>query len=168
MPRFLARSISVAKWKSRVNIQQHEVPADGVGADLRSANNALSFWLCDPAEERSLECVALVLASTRDQVQRLDLVWMSADEIARMNIGLDPTPGVTPVTSLNHEHRDLVGIDLSRLFLLAGSVAQAIERNQIRRFTERQVLAILSKAVQRDLVQMGKLKQSVADKIQRA
>ncbi len=167
MSQFLARGVSAAKWKGRINIQRHEVPADGVGADLRSSNNALSFWLCDPTEQRSLEDVVLVLASTRDQVQRIDLIWLSADEVAGMSIGLERTLGATPVSSLNHKHIDLTGIDLSRLFRLAGSVAEAVEGNRIRRFTEKQVLEILANAVQQDLVLAKSLKPSVIEKIQR-
>jgi hypothetical protein len=167
MARFLARSVSAAKWKSRANIGPNEVPADGVGADLRSFDNALSFWLCDPEEQRSLEDVVLVLASTRDQVQRLDLVWLSADEVAGMRIGLQATPGATPVSSLNHKHMDLTGIDLSRLFLLAGSVAQSVEGDRIRRFTEKQVLDILANAVRKDVVPAKSLKPSVIAKIQK-
>ena len=165
MAQFLARSVSATKWKSRVGIQQDEVSADGVGADLRSSDNTLSFWLYDP-EQGSLEDVVLVLASTRDQVQRMDLVWLPAETVTGMKIGLSPTPGVTPVSSLNERHRDLTGIDLSRLFRLASGIAEAIDGDRVVRFTEKQVLDILAKAVQRKLVEAARLKPSVLRKIQ--
>jgi hypothetical protein len=165
MAQFLARSVSAAKWRSRENIAPDQVPADGVGADLRTSDNELSFWLCDAGVQGSLEEVVPLLASTRDQVQRMDLVWLPADEVDGMRIGVRPTPGATPVVSLNNRHRDLTGIDLSRLFLLAEGVAQSIGGERIRRFTERQVLAILAQAVQRGFVQPQGLKKSIADKI---
>src|SRR3974390_2914323 len=100
MALFLARSISIAKWNARINLEPHQIPADAVTADLRTANNTLSFWLCDPSQESSLEEVALALSSARDQVQRLDLVWLPEQQISQMKIKLEPTRGDTAAKSL--------------------------------------------------------------------
>ena len=42
---FLARKISRAKWPATRELSVSEIPADAVTGDLRTQNNALSFFL---------------------------------------------------------------------------------------------------------------------------
>jgi hypothetical protein len=86
---FLARSISTAKWKARSNIAEDEIPADAVTYDMRTTDNMLSFWLYDPGREGSLDDVALALASARDNVQRLDLVWLDQEQVEQIKLKID-------------------------------------------------------------------------------
>jgi hypothetical protein len=163
---FLARSISTAKWKSRTYILENEIPADAVTYDMRTSDNTLSFWLYDPGKEGSLDDVALALASARDNIQRLDLVWLDHEQIQQMNLRIDSTPGETPARHLQHNHRDVVGIDLMRLGDLARSVTDAVTNNQTKRFTERQIYEILYKAAKEKLISSNDLKTSIAEKVQ--
>jgi hypothetical protein len=163
---FLARSISMAKWKSRTHIAENEIPADAVTYDMRTGDNTLSFWLYDPGKEGSLDDVALALASARDNIQRLDLVWLDHKQVQQMNLKIDLTRGETPAKHLQDNHRDVVGIDLTRLVDLARSVANAVTNNQTKRFTERQIHEILYKAAKEKLISSNDLKASVAEKVQ--
>jgi hypothetical protein len=166
MTLFLARSISTAKWKGRTYIAGNEIPADAVTYDMRTMDNTLSFWLYDPGKEGSLDDVALALASARDNIQRLDLVWLDHKQVEQMNLKIDSTRGETPAKHLQHNHRDVVGIDLVRLVDLARSVANAVTNNQTKRFTERQIHELLSKAAQDNLISSNDLKRSIAERIQ--
>jgi hypothetical protein len=163
---FLARSISTAKWKARSNIAEDEIPADAVTYDMRTADNMLSFWLYDPGREGSLDDIALALASARDNVQRLDLVWLDQEQVEQIKLKIDSTLGETPAKHLRDNHRDVVGIDLVRLVDLARTIANALTNNQTKRFTERQIQALLSKAAKDNLIATSDLKRSVAEKLQ--
>lgn len=167
MPAFLAWSISTAKWRARTNIAENEISADAVTYDMRTTDNTLSFWLYDPTKEGSLEDVALALASVRDNIQRLDLVWVDQQQVEQINLRIETTRGETPARYLQVNHRDVVGIDLSRLVALARNVANAISNNQTRRFTEREVQTILCDAAKNKLIATDDLKKSVAERMDR-
>lgn len=162
---FLARSVSTAKWRARLHIAEHEIPADAVTSDMRTGDNTLSFWLYDPDKDGSLDDVALALASVRDHIQRLDLVWLEHQQIEQMNLKIAATPGDTPARHLQQNHRDVVGIDVARLADLARGVADAVSNNQTRRFTERQIQQLLHKAAEENLIARSELKQSVVARI---
>jgi hypothetical protein len=163
---FLARSISTAKWRSRTSIADNEIPADAVTCDMRTSDNRLSFWLYDPGKEGSLDEVALALASARDNIQRLDLVWLDHNQIQQMNLKIDSTPGQTPAMHLQHNHRDVAGLDVVRLVHLARGVADAVACNQTKRFSEKQVHDLLCKATMEKLIAPHDLKASVREKVQ--
>jgi hypothetical protein len=165
MPACLARSFSMQKWKSRTNIRDGQIPADGLSADLGTADNGLSFWLCDPTIVSSIDDIALALASTRDRVQRLDLVWLDEEQVRRMNIRIDTCSGNTPVKELKNQHRECNGIDPRRFVCLARAIAGATSNNNTKRYTERQILDMLAKGVQNNLLSLSELKGTVAEKI---
>lgn len=79
---FLARKITRAKWThKRGQLAKGEIAADAVTADLRTQDNALSFWRC-PAEARDdIEKAALAIAATRDRVDKIEIVWLTEDEL---------------------------------------------------------------------------------------
>jgi hypothetical protein len=166
VPAFLARSISTAKWRAKTNIAENEISADAVTYDMRTADNTLSFWLYDPSKEGSLEDVALALASVRDNIQRLDLVWVDQQEVEQINLKIESTHGETPAKHLQGKHRDVVGIDLMRLVALARNLASAVANNQTRRFTEKQIQTLLCNAAKNKLIVTDDLKTSVAERIQ--
>ena len=165
MTAFLARSISTAKWKAKTNIAANEISADAVTHDMRTIGNTLSFWLYDPAREGSLEEAALALASIRDNIQRLDLVWVDQKIVEQINLRVESTQGETPARHLKSNHRDVIGLDVTRLMALAQNLANALINNQTRRFTEKQIHTLLCNAAKNNLIAMDDLKSSVAEKI---
>lgn len=167
MPPYLARSASPQKWKSEKAALVGKVPADAVFADMRTTDNRLSFWVCDPTQEQSLVQTVLAVATAKDNVQRLDLVWISEEELAKSDIATEATAGETPAKSLAKDHRDLIDLDLDKLYGLSKSFASAVSNKQTRRFTEAQVKEIISNGVAAGLVNTSDLKKSVADKIKR-
>lgn len=165
---FLARSISAQKWQSHNNIGKRQISADAVTYDMRTTDNCLSFWLCDPSSESSLEDVALALASTRESVDRLDLVWLAEEQVKGMRVRIDEVSGETPAKQLNNKHRDIAGIDVWRLARLGRGIATAVKATQWKRFTKKEVLEILLKAVKGGLIALSDLGEPLAGKIQQA
>ena len=43
--------ITRPKWQPKDGLALDEIPADAITADLRTANNALSFWQCGQATD---------------------------------------------------------------------------------------------------------------------
>ncbi len=165
MPRLLARLISAQKWRSRVNIAESEIPADAVTSDLRTASNCLSFWACDTGAPDTVENVVVALASARDTVQRLDLVWLDEDHVRSANLKVEETSGDTPAKPLAGTHRDVIGIDLLRLVALSQLIDQAVKGNQTRRFTEREVASLLARAVRDKIIDASGLKPGIARRL---
>lgn len=60
---YLARKFTPAKWTGSKIPEGETVSADALTADLRTTNNALSTWACDP-DDRDVKEVALAFAST--------------------------------------------------------------------------------------------------------
>ena len=89
---FLARKITRAKWVD-AHLDSGEIPADAVTADLRTRNNALSFWQCGDATEEELDEAVLALAAAAQRVESIDIVWLSYDELRTDGQRLDVTAG---------------------------------------------------------------------------
>lgn len=165
MPTYLARSISLAKWSGRENIMPDALPADGVTNDLKTTDNVLSFWICDPSDQASLQEVAVALAATRDNVQRLDIVWLEECRVAKMGVTISPISGETPAKSLNDNHRNVVGIDLLRLVRLTRGIGRAVSQQQIKRFTAKDIKQLLSEAIKKGVISSNDLKAGISAKL---
>jgi len=61
---FLARKITLSKWKRHPALAAGEISADCVTSDLRTKRLTLSFWECSSADDADLDNVVLALAST--------------------------------------------------------------------------------------------------------
>ena len=133
---------------------------------MRTSDNTLSFWLYDSDKNGSFEDVALALAATRDTVQRLDLVWVDEEQVKKMELSIRSAKGQTPAKHLQDSHRDVVGVDLTRLVRLARTVAKAVSNNQMKRFTEKQIGDFLAKAARDKLISTEDFKKSIAKKIE--
>lgn len=165
---YLARKITRAKWESREGFAAGEIPADAVTADLRTTGNTLSFWKCEPPPDDGIRAVVLALATGADRIDRMDLVWVEDDAFRANGIALNPSEGRTPVTSLHGQHVDLIRLDLGRLATVATLVAEALTRNQQRRFTRREVIEIVVEAIHHDLLSVSELDPRVREEIENA
>lgn len=165
MPLFLARSISVAKWHSSTNIAAGEIAADAVTTDMKTQDNALSFWTCNPADTQTVDDVALALAARADHISKMDLVWVEETEVAKVPLKVVPEPGDTPAKTLVNNHRNVVGIDVVRLCRLSQTVAKAIHQKQTRRLTVKQVRDCLNAGIQAKKVDKIDLNPKLAGKL---
>ena len=164
-PMHLARMISAQKWRVHTNIEEGEISADAVTTDLRTSNNTLSFWWHDPSNETSLEDIAVALATGRQCVQRLDIVWLEEEAVKDVDLKIDATPGVTALSELKDAHRDVVGLDVMRLAVLSERIALAVKEDRTIRFTEKQILALIQKAIDAKRIETSALHEDVAKKL---
>jgi hypothetical protein len=162
--------INVAKWKMRAigQLPRARVPGEGVTSDLKIENSSLSFWACDPTQSSSLEQVVLALASGRDKLDRLDLVWLDEAAIAKAKARLVESPGDTPAQEIRDRHRDLTDFSLNGVFNLARGIAKAANGGRTKRWTKAEVLKILTDAANTNALDFSQLSEEIRDKIQSA
>ena len=156
---FLARKITLAKWKVNRELSEGEISADAVTADLRTRENKLSFWRC--GSETEVEDAALAIAATRDNVDKLDIVWVDEGELKTNGQTLEDTEGQTPVTELIERHVDVCRLDYVRLGNVAHHVITAIEEERWIRLSKGRVANILVAAVEQERVNLNDLKPSL-------
>lgn len=144
---FLARKITRAKWDTGQELSAGEISADAVTSDLRTKENTLSFWRCRTETNGDVEDAVLAIAAAGDRLDRLDVVWLSYDELQADGQTFKNTDGRTPVRELADRHVDVCKLDYTRLGKVARRVVAAIEDKRCRRFTKAGVKKLLSAAV---------------------
>jgi hypothetical protein len=158
----LTRKISRSKWEHKDGFGPDEICSDAVTSDLRTTDNALSFWRCEVDE------AALALAATLERPDKLDIAWMTEDAVREEGLLIAPTDGRTPVESLVKSHVDVERLDLVRLSKVAHLVAKAVRDLQCKRLTKNEVVSILADAVQRNILELNMLADLLRDAVQAA
>lgn len=163
--RFLVRIINRAKWNPQPGLDSAEIPADAVTVDLRTQGNRLSFWMYVGDQVTGIRDAALAHASARDSVEKLDLVWMPESVFSNDGIHFENSSGNTPVATMRAKHIDAVSLDLVRLGMVAKRVAEAIEAEQCKRMTRKDVLKVLSGAVGKNVLNLDDVSTKVRDQV---
>lgn len=165
---FLARMITRSKWQPKDGLAADEIPADAITADLRTANNTLSFWQCGRATDQEVSDVVLAIAAGRDRIQKLDIVWILTDELEHDGQRIRLKRGRTPVAGLSERHVDVCHLDYRRLGRISDRVAAAISQKQWRRFRQGQIVDLLATAVRSGRLSEGDLTEKVRTKLRTA
>lgn len=159
----IARKISLAKWAGpEVGT---EISADAVTGDLRTSDNALSFWSTQSHSPDELEDVVLALASAFQRIDKIDLAWVDPESLRSAGIGIGASEGLTPVESLKGRHVDVERLDLGRLGVVATAISAAVAQKSYRRWSSGEVLRILAKAVAEDRLDPARLTEEVKQKV---
>jgi hypothetical protein len=66
---------------STAELSEGEIPSDAVTADLRTTDNALSFWRCDAPDRAQIEDAALAMAAAGNRIDRMDVVWIAVENL---------------------------------------------------------------------------------------
>ncbi len=165
---FLARKITRAKWSSKTGLATGEIPADAVTIDLKTSGNTLSFWRCGTEADRQVEEAALAIAAAGDRVDRLDVVWVSDEDLEADGQALENTKGRTPVPGLVERHVDIQNLDYVRLGKVADRIVAAIARGQRRLLTKKQVAKLLAAAVNEGRVGLDDLREKVQSEVRKS
>jgi len=158
---FLARKISRAKWSRRDTLKEGEIPADAVTSDLRTSDNALSFWKCGGGDVQDQERVVLALATAAQRLDVVDLVWLEESIFPDHEILLERSIGRTHLAEMATQHVDATCLDLSRLGILARQFDEALQRDQYVRFPARRVRDLVCEAIRRGAVDLEELESSL-------
>lgn len=164
----LVRKVTRAKWDRRDGLAEEEIPADAVTADLRTADNALSFWKCETPSYDEICQTVLALATAAQRIDRLDVAWVEEDTFHAHSISLNPSAGRTPVANLRSRHVDVEKLDMGRLSIVATLLAEALAQGQHRRLTKKEVIDIVVEAVRQNLVSVDELEPKVKEEIEKS
>jgi len=165
---YLARKISRAKWEPKEGLEPNEISADAVTADLRTQSNNLSFWkIGNPTNDDELCTVALALATGANRIDPVDLTWVETNNFSANGVEINKTDGRTPVKSLIKSHVDVIKLDMKRLCSVAVLVDDALGKNQHRRFTKTEIVKIIIKAINQNLVSKSDLQPKVIEEIEK-
>lgn len=162
---FLARKISRAKWLKKDELAEGEISADAVTADLRTQDNALSFWRCGDGETTAVNEAVLAIAAACEHVDKIDVVWLAVGELQSDNQILEDTEGRTPVRGLADRHVDVCRLDYVRLGKVAACVVTAMQKDQCLRLRKARVKKLLAKAVEQGRIDPNDLQQRVREEL---
>lgn len=162
---FLARKITRAKWNPQKDLSKGEIAADAVTADLRTQKNSLSFWQCQEDENGTIdiEDATLAIAAAGDRIDKIDIVWLTSNELRNDGQDLKNTKGRTHIAELANRHVDVCKLDYNRLGKIAHCVLNSIEKQRCKRFTKKDVKKLLATAVKKGRIKLDDL----SDKIRR-
>ncbi len=166
----IARNISRAKWTPSRPLNDDEIPADGL-ADLKTKDNCLSYWRCGDGEPENIKNIALALASARERLAKLDMVWLDESDVQSLDVEITQTEGKTPAAKHRDQHVDVGRLDLRRICNLAELTAEAIGKKRFKRFGPKEIKTMLAKAVNSGEISLDeldeKLKADVHKELQR-
>lgn len=165
---FLARTITRSKWEPKHGLQSGEISADAVTGDLRTRDNMLSFWQCLSGTDAELEDVVLAIATGREEVAEVEIVWLDDEEMRTDGQTLINSEGRTPVSELVSLHVDVCRLDYKRLGKVAHRVVSAFDEGRYCRLTRARILALLTSAVRKSRVDLKDLKEKVQDAVQKS
>lgn len=163
----LSRKFSRAKWESAAGQQPEAIAADTITADLRTTANTLSFWRCASTAEEELRKTVLALAAAADRLDKIDIVWISEEEVRSRGLHIQDSPGQTPVVSLQDRHADIADLNLGRLTAVASLIAQAVAKQQHKRLTKKEVVTIVAAAVRDRLLKIDDLSEEIRKDLQK-
>ena len=163
---FLARMITRSKWEPKSGIESGEISADAVTGDLRTQDNALSFWRCGSGTGNDLEDTVLAIAAGRTDIAKVELVWLDAEDLQSDGQTMKDSHGRTPVRELAHLHVDLCRLDFERLGRVARRVDSALNEERYRRLTRVGVKDLLENAVRSGRIDINDLQDKVRNEIQ--
>ena len=165
---FVARMITRSKWEPKHGMRAGEISADAVTGDLRTQDNALSFWRCASDTTADLEDAMLAIAAGRDGVDKVEIVWLEDEDLQDDGQTLEDTDGRTPVADLVERHVDVRQLDYDRLGKVARRVVSAIAADQYRRLTKVRVRKLLVSAVSGGRVNLEALSGKIQTELQRS
>lgn len=162
---FLARKISRAKWEPGDDLNEGELPADAVTVDLRTQDNALSFWRCENASKDHVERAALAIAAAAERIDKLDVVWVAEGDLQTDELHIEQTDGRTPIADMVANHIDVQRLDYTRLGKVASRVARALAEQNHRRLTKKSVRRLLVAAVQANALSLDGLDEKLRQEV---
>ena len=127
---FYARKVSLAKWDSKKKgLEAEEIPADALTADLRTQDDALSFWKCRSDRKEHCSQVALAIVAAGERINKVDLALIPEEVLAdHFGSSIQDIRGDTPYKDFAEQHCSLNGLDSTRLVQVANLIADAIKK----------------------------------------
>lgn len=124
-----------------------QIPADAITADLRTQDNALSFWRCGTGEDIEIDDAVLALATGGNRLDKVEVVWIAEDGLVEDGQRIASTKGRTPVQDIADRHVDLQELNYELLGKVAAQVSSAIGAGRYRRVAKADVKRLMEQAI---------------------
>lgn len=124
---YLAHKIQICNWmKGNEIVSLDEVKGDGITNDLKTIGNTISFWEID--ELTDLQDVAVSIFTGRDELLDFYVVAIDKDEFeGKIAFKKTDNSDNTAFIKFKDKHYDLIGMDFSKLGLLAQMILDALQ-----------------------------------------
>lgn len=159
----LLRKIRKSKWYKNDSVpwlDENEIQADALG-DLVTTSNTLSVWLIED-DRSNLEQVIVALASSSDNISNFDYALTDVDLVLNANIKIEIKAGLTPYSTANKWHRDLIELTTHKLVKLAEAMFVHSDR---KRVGEKTILKWIKDAVDNGQIDKTKLEKGIIKKL---
>ena len=163
----LVRMISFSKWRQcteNPNFKAEDLCADTVTSDLRTRNNTLSNWII--TNINNMDDAVLVLASERQRLEKLDLLWYEYEE-NKLKFVTRSTPSQTIIEDMRDKHVDIVNLNYGKLRNVIICFIEAITENHYKTFSKKEVKNILLNAIKDNRLDINKLYPKVKEELQK-
>lgn len=137
----LARRVRLSRWERELPDGRPGPCADALTKDLETSSDTLSCWEVDNTPEE----IAVAIASTRDNICKVDLAIVTSEEVEELGIPFRRTGGTTPYAFANDRHYNLFNLSASTLSRLAILLYE--HRRGFARFERQEVRDLLIAAI---------------------
>ena len=163
----LARKVRLSKWEwgERPALSTEEARQSAIEADLRSTDNALSFWRCLSNREPEAREVALAIAAAGDYLQKIQLALVPEESVIQLGLEVAPTPGLTPVADLVESHVTVRFSAESQRRALAHEIRDAVVRGDCHSFPKSVVREMLNEGIRSGRVSLREMSDSLRAKL---
>jgi hypothetical protein len=115
---YIARKINPDYWEIKEDFDSNQVPAD-VLSDLRTKENSLSVWQCEPNREAAfLTAIAIVAPDSKDGSglsTGATILLLKKSDLAKGGLEFKNEPGKSAFLEANSRHNDIVKLDITKL-----------------------------------------------------
>lgn len=162
---FFVRKITRAKWpESEVSVE--EIPADVISIDLRTQQNRLSFWRIETLDDLEKAALALAVSSNTKSIEKIDVVYISEEEIRAAGIVIDNnSPGDTVVGDLMKLHCDFCELNYGSLGRISILINNNMQGNHYKRYSRKELRGMVGKAFRDQRICQDKCKEELFSEI---
>lgn len=145
----------MAKWDIDFHNERGSVNADALTSCLRTSGNTLSFWQVN--DESEINVAVLCLALMNDQLATFDLVALSHEDLTKIGLNFENTPGETKYKRGVGLHRDAIHLSATDMCSLSELVFGKVASNDAPRYTIGSIRTIIAAALRSGEIVWGDL-----------
>jgi len=165
---YLARSISIKRWKLDTARGSAWIRADAVTNCLKTQEDVLSFWECN-LDKNSIDEVATAIASGFKTLEGISIILLAKTELEAIGCNYNLTDGETPLKSAVNKHMDVGKLGLDDLSKLARLIAQKVRTSTegqllINQYTQNRLLELIGLEIKKGNININSLNEKLAEK----
>ncbi|MHA1789462.1 MAG: hypothetical protein ACTSXT_09565 [Candidatus Helarchaeota archaeon] len=145
-------------------MEDNDVSADAITNCLKTTRNTLSVWSIK--NENDIDKAILAIASNLDHIETIDVVILNDSVLHNFGIKIIASTGNTPIESLREFHRDLSELTFSKIGHIKDHIVERIRNNKLKRFTRGKLIKLLKEAIDKGLLELEDLNDSIRNKLE--